>query len=166
MKTHNRRELATPPRIKFVTLWCRATACGTHAKKCCFVAAYDLPQQAADVARCVDSACIPCANCPSRQDVAGRLFCFSENFLTPTPNRKHHAPIPPRLKRDVSADRHDTWSAGCDGRDEHVRRTLFVAHVKACGPGLPTLRPSSRDDDLAGDGSKTARFPGRARYKR
>jgi hypothetical protein len=50
MKTHNQRGLATLPRIKFVTLCCRATGCGTHAKKYCFVTAYDLRQQEADLA--------------------------------------------------------------------------------------------------------------------
>jgi hypothetical protein len=46
-----------------------------------------------------------------------------------------------------------------------VRANGADADVKACGPGTPTLVSSSRDD-LAGDGSKKARFPGRARYKR
>jgi len=58
-----------------------------------------------------------------------------------------------------------TLSAGCDGRAGVARRATLIRTAKVCGPGLPTLRPSSRDDDLAGDGSKKARFPGRARYK-
>jgi hypothetical protein len=49
--------------------------------------------------------------------------------------------------RGVSADRHDTWSAGCGGRfgDAHdwlVRTNGTEADAKACGPGLPTLRSS------------------------
>jgi hypothetical protein len=50
-------------------------------------------------------------------------------------------------KRGVSADRHDTWGAGCggrfgDARDSFVRTNGADADAKACGPGLPTLRPS------------------------
>jgi hypothetical protein len=50
-------------------------------------------------------------------------------------------------KRGVSADRHDTWGAGCggrfgDARDSVVRTNGADADAKACGPGLPTLRPS------------------------
>jgi hypothetical protein len=50
-------------------------------------------------------------------------------------------------KRGVSADRHDTWGAGCggrfgDARDSVVRTNGADADAKACGPGLQTLRPS------------------------
>jgi hypothetical protein len=45
---------------------------------------------------------------------------------------------------------------GCGGRVSFARRTRPMRAAKACGPGLPTLRPSSRDDDLAGDGGKKA----------
>jgi len=52
------------------------------------------------------------------------------------------------------------------GRGARAQTNDPDADAKARGPGLPTLRPSSREDDLAGDGSNKARFPGRARHKR
>src|SRR5215475_9142839 len=140
MKTHNWRELATPSRIKFVTLCCRAAGRGTLAKT--VVSPWLMTWLSKHRSR-RDASILHASHartaCRAKMSQLV-IFCFSETALTPTPNQKHHAPIPPRLKRDVSADRHDTWSAGCDGRDEHVRRTLLVAHAKACGPGLPTLR--------------------------
>jgi hypothetical protein len=59
-----------------------------------------------------------------------------------------------------------TWSAGCDGRVDVARRATSARTAKACGPDLPTLRPSSlKLTRLASDGGKKARSPGRARYK-
>jgi hypothetical protein len=46
--------------------------------------------------------------------------------------------------------------AGCDGRGGDARRVSPALTAKACGPGLPTLRSSARDDDLGG---KQARAP-------
>jgi hypothetical protein len=71
-------------------------------------------------------------------------------------------PVPPRPKRGVSADRHDTWGAGCGGRDGvaydwFVRTNGTEADAKACGPGLPTLRPSRAVTSRATTG---ARKPG------
>ena len=43
---------------------------------------------------------------------------------------------------------------------------LAFADAKSCGPGLPTLRLRSRADDLADDGGKKARSPGRSRISR
>src|SRR5690349_10827868 len=60
--------------------------------------------------------------------------------------------------------------AGCDGRisDAHAGRAderRLRRTAKSRGSGLPTLRLRSRDD-LAGDGGKKARSPGRARISR
>src|SRR5690348_9513005 len=75
------------------------------------------------------------------------FILFFKNWLDFPTNRKHDPRIPPRSKRGVSADRHDTWSAGCggrlgDARDSFVRTNGTEADAKACGPGLPTLRSS------------------------
>src|SRR5690242_10057782 len=46
---------------------------------------------------------------------------------------------------------------GCDGRGGFARRAMTSRTAKACGPGLPTLRPSCTDDVSAAMG---ARKPG------
>ena len=48
-----------------------------------------------------------------------------------------------------------------------VRRTGALAKrtAKSCGPDIPTLISSLQVDDLASDGGKKARSPGRARRK-
>jgi hypothetical protein len=74
-------------------------------------------------------------------------------------------------KRGVVANRHQTWVR--DAMDATVSRVRFRARAndanadaKSCGPDTPTLVSSALDDDLVRDGSKKARFPERARYKR
>jgi hypothetical protein len=87
-------------------------------------------------------------NCPSCRPDAGQASSeFQKWRLTSSPNQKCSALSRLASKRGVSADRHDTWGAGCGGRfgdahDSFVRTNGAVADAKACGPGLPTLRPS------------------------
>src|SRR5579871_1429159 len=49
----------------------------------------------------------------------------------------------------------------CGATDERANKRT----AKSCGPDIPTLMSSLRGDDLAGDGGKKARSPGRARRK-
>jgi len=44
-------------------------------------------------------------------------------------------------------------------------RTMLKRTAKSCGPDTPTLGVKPAEDDPAGDGSKRARSPGRARRK-
>jgi hypothetical protein len=61
-------------------------------------------------------------------------FRFSEN---------HDCIARSRLgKRGVTANRHQTWSAGCDGRFGLTRRVKPARTVKSCGPDSPTLESS------------------------
>src|SRR5580693_4785194 len=86
-----------------------------------------------------------------------RKFCFrfSEKCASLSSSRLDERGV--RVVTDVEA--------GCDGRGGGARRASPARTVKVCGPGLPTLRPSFADTKTRGDGSKKARFPGRARYK-
>src|SRR5262249_13889821 len=59
-------------------------------------------------------------------------------------------------------DRHGRGPAS-GGRAKVARRAAEARTQKSCGPGLPTLRPSSRDRIYASDGGKKARSPRRAR---
>ena len=56
--------------------------------------------------------------------------------------------------------------AGCDGRESCVRRTLACTDGEVVWSWRPDAgAKSAMLTKLAGDGSKRARFPGRARYK-
>ena len=56
--------------------------------------------------------------------------------------------------------------AGCDGRESRVRRTLARTDGEVVWSWRPDAGAKSATlTKLAGDGSKKARFPGRARYK-
>ena len=91
--------------------------------------------------------CAPCASCPSCQLVTATLFRFSEINLTPTPNQRHYSAVPPR--QEGRTRRHDR-EAGCDGRGGDAGRASSARTAKACGPDLPTLRPSSRAYEACG----------------
>jgi hypothetical protein len=59
---------------------------------------------------------------------------------------------PASMKRDVVANRHQTWVR--DAMDAVALRVRFRtrtndanADAKSCGPGLPTLRPSLQRDE-------------------
>ena len=85
-------------------------------------------------------------------------FCFSEIhvFL--------HL-IPPR-PRGAYRDRHERGVRDAVDADGSMKTSEPMRTAKSCGPGLPTLRLSSRDDDLADDGGKKARSPRRSRISR
>jgi hypothetical protein len=53
----------------------------------------------------------------------GGLILFFANRLDFSWNQKHSGPVP-RSMRGVSADRHDTWSARCGGRDGVAAREV------------------------------------------
>jgi hypothetical protein len=57
------------------------------------------------------------------------------------------------------------WTQDAE-RDVSRGRAVFLCTAKSCGPGIPTLMLSLRDDDLVSDGGKKARSPGRARINR
>ena len=108
----------------------------------------------------------------SRTDLTRRANHGSFGNVCPAPRekinpliisvkQKYGSAIPPRC-RGRCGQSSPNVRRGCDGRGGHVRRTWPWRTAKSCGPGLPTLRPSRRDY-LADDGSKKARFPGRAR---
>src|SRR5215470_6061344 len=78
------------------------------------------------------------------------------------------------MKRDVSADRHDTWGgdamaayAASDERGGRGRRNRVVPiprrWAQACGMAMSALTGPTR---RAGDGGYQARTPGRARISR
>jgi hypothetical protein len=67
----------------------------------------------------------------------------------------------------TNVERGMRWThRGCSARFAGGRTTL-TRTAKPCGPGIPTLMPSSqrRISRLAGDGGNKARSPGRARSK-
>src|SRR4029077_7443325 len=76
--------------------------------------------------------------------------------------------VPPSCSHKRGASRSSrAWKAGCDGRDgvsaqSLCGRLISLRTAKSCGPGIPTLMPSWRDDDLADDGGKKARSPVRS----
>ncbi len=91
-------------------------------------------------------------------------ICRNPTALILPPNQKHFPRCPASI-RGAFRDRHERWVrdavdalATQDGR--RSKRT-----AKSCGPGIPTLMSSLRGDDLAGDGGKKARSPGRVRRK-
>jgi hypothetical protein len=75
-----------------------------------------------------------------------RLISIFGNELDSFPKSEaYSAPSRAHLRGASRSSR--TWSAGCDGRfgdacDLFVRTSGTEADAKACGPGLPTLRPS------------------------
>ena len=86
-----------------------------------------------------------------------------------SPDKKYFALRIPIIGSMVRSSRLDaegriaivtTCEAGMRWTRGRCETSIVGADAKSCGPGLPTLRSSSRDDDLAGDGSKQARFPG------
>src|ERR1700749_2117929 len=58
---------------------------------------------------------------------------------------------PASMKRDVSADRHDTW--GGDAMDAEARRTKarVPRSTKPCGPDTPMLVSTLRAQEPQGD---------------
>jgi hypothetical protein len=64
---------------------------------------------------------------------------------------------PASARRGVTANRHETWVAGCDGR-KGVERATFartndtLRTAEACGPGTPGLVLSLAGGDPRGDG--------------
>jgi len=90
------------------------------------------------------SARAPSANCPSCHSVAaGRVLIFG-NRLDFFPKSEAYS-APSRAHQRGGSRSSRTSSAGCDGRlgaarDSFVRTNGTEADVKACGPGLPTLR--------------------------
>jgi hypothetical protein len=89
-------------------------------------------------------------------------------FLLISENQYLLPPVPPHCRgasRPSRTLKRDAMDASGDARRASPART-----AKSCGPGLPTLRPSSQklllSSGLAGDGSKKARFPGRSRISR
>jgi len=68
--------------------------------------------------------------------------------LDSSKNQKYDPRRPALIMRGGSRSSR-TWSAGCGGRvgsqrADGARTNDLGADAKACGPGLPTLRPSSR----------------------
>src|SRR5579863_6190381 len=68
-------------------------------------------------------------------------------------------------QRGALRGRHETLGGKCGGRVGAQRRSASTRTAKSCGPGIPTLMSSLRDDDVAGEGGNKARSPGRARKK-
>jgi hypothetical protein len=87
--------------------------------------------------------------------------CRRPQPLPDSANQKYHPRHPASMQRDVSrSSRH--VGRGCDGRsgdarEFFVRTNAAGADVKACGPGLPTLRSSCAATSRAMTG---ARKPG------
>ena len=84
-------------------------------------------------------------------------FCFSEIHVSITSSR---------LDQEGRIAIVTNVSAGRGGRRWLEQTSEPMRTAKSCGPGLPTLRLSSRDDDLADDGGKKARSPRRSRISR
>jgi hypothetical protein len=101
---------------------------------------------------------------PAKTDSPVVPICRIPSGLISTPNQKHFPALSRPTKRGVSRSSR-TLGAGCDGRFGDARRAAQKRTAKSCGPGIPTLMSSLRGDDLAGDGGKKARSPGRARRK-
>jgi hypothetical protein len=64
---------------------------------------------------------------------------------------------PASARRGVTANRHETWVAGCDGRKGVERATFARTNdtsrtAEACGSGTPGLVLSLAGDDPRGDG--------------
>src|SRR5579863_2200345 len=74
-------------------------------------------------------------------------------------------PAPSRTPQEGRCASSRTLGAGCGGRGSTRDECVCPRTAKSCGPDIPTLMSSSQGDDLAGDGGKKARSPGRARYK-
>jgi len=101
---------------------------------------------------------------PAKTDSPVVPICRIPSGLISAPNQKHFPALSRPTKRGVSRSSR-TLGAGCDGRFGDARRAAQKRTAKSCGPGIPTLMSSLRGDDLAGDGGKKARSPGRARRK-
>src|SRR5262249_39420803 len=99
----------------------------------------------------------------SQRPVAAASFCLSETRLIFPRIRSIIRAVPPqpegRIAIVTDVGRGMRWMCRSAGR------AMPMHTVKPCGPGTPTLVPRRRDDDLADDGGKRARSPGRARYK-
>jgi len=95
-------------------------------------------------------------------------FARRANLPRPTrlisPPNQQHFPAVPRPQEGRFAIVTDV---GCGMRWTRwrTRRMRRSRTAKSCGPGIPTLMPSFRGDDLASDGGKKARSPRRARRK-
>src|ERR1700756_4418383 len=73
---------------------------------------------------------------------------------------------PSRLDEEGrSANRHQTWSAGCDGRERIVRRAVRERTAKACGPGALVAGANPRVEEPGGTVTQKPVSPGRARDK-
>src|SRR5262249_19736583 len=71
---------------------------------------------------------------------------------------------PSRLRMRGASRSSRTLEAGCDGRDGvgrfSARRLTSSRTAKSCGPGLPTLRPSSQNALASSLRATGARKPG------
>ena len=85
-------------------------------------------------------------------------FCFSEIHVFFTSSRLDQEG---RIAIVTNVECGTRWTHMASMKTSEPMRT-----AKSCGPGLPTLRLSSRDDDLADDGGKKARSPRRSRISR
>jgi hypothetical protein len=82
------------------------------------------------------------ANFPNRLNMIALFKSPRKNKSLPFFRNSCFSPAIPPRKRDVTANRHETWSAGCDGRFWAAGRAARRRTAKACGPDLPTLGSS------------------------
>src|SRR5581483_7120208 len=85
---------------------------------------------------------------------AAGLLALTGKSLAPL----HAIPRPTRGALRIVID----VDAGSDGREQRNRRMRHSRTVKPCGPDISTPISSLRCDDIADDGDKKARSPGRA----
>src|SRR5215470_19999884 len=86
------------------------------------------------------------------------LFLFTRNPCHDGPSRPG--------KRDVTADRHETWGGDAMDADDVARRAMSTRTAKACGPDIPTLISSLAGPIREAMVAKKPGAPGRARYTR
>ena len=57
-----------------------------------------------------------------------------------------HSAHPASIAEGRMANRHQTWGAGCDGRERIVGRAMRERTAKACGPGalVAGAKPAER----------------------
>jgi hypothetical protein len=101
---------------------------------------------------------------PISTDLPVVPICRRKFGLRCRANHQHLSARPVPAERGVSRSSQNVgrgmrWTLWRD------RRTRSRRTAKSCGPDISTPISSLQDDDLAGDGDKQARSPGRARRK-
>jgi hypothetical protein len=75
------------------------------------------------------------------------------------------SPRHPASIRGAFRDRHERWVRDAVDAGGAFDESAVLRTAKSCGPDIPTLISSLRDDDLASDGDNKPGSPGRARRK-